>query len=89
MQDKRSTKDVFIDAVKDHLNGTPNASHPVQFIGYTDEYCVCTLCGAVVPYTDAWMNTHRKNHDDHNHVHDAIEKEARNYKSPPTYGQAF
>jgi hypothetical protein len=93
---ERTTHDVFAEAVQDNLNGTPHASHPVQFeesVAQDDDlYAIlpnlvgCTLCGAVVFDTERWRDLHRENHDKHNQVHAAIEHEARRYKSPPRYG---
>lgn len=88
---ERTTHDVFEDAVQDELNGTPHASHPVQFeevpaSSHWGSAVACTLCGALVENAERWRDLHRKNHDDHNKVHAAIENEARRYKSPPRYG---
>ena len=83
----RTTSDVFVDAVRDYLNGTPNASHPVQFESTgSSRFVVCTLCGAAVPAKDKWQDMHRKNHDDHNKAHGGIEEQARRYVMPPRYG---
>lgn len=94
----RTVDEVFVDAVRDHLEGTPNASHPVQFVVLgnddplfaqimsIDAVAVCTLCGALVFNTDRWTDLHRKNHDDHNKVHGEIEALARRYVKPPRYG---
>lgn len=88
MTEPRTAHSVFVDAVQDELNGTPNASHPVQFVNTSpgSHFVVCTLCGSTVPRAEEWRDLHRKNHDDHNKVHAAIEHEARRYKSPPRYG---
>lgn len=84
---ERTIHDVFDDAFRDELNGTPNVSHPVQFMSAgTDQFAVCTLCAAVVIDDEMWKALHRSNHDLHNAVHDHIETEARRYKSPPRYG---
>ena len=81
----RDTRDVFIDAVKDHLNGTPDASHPVQFERIAGDLVACTLCGAAVHWDNKWQELHRKNHDDHNKVHGDIETQAHHYTEPPRY----
>lgn len=83
----KTTDEVFVDSVRDLLEGTPNASHPVQFERFTANplIVVCTLCGAVVPYNEKWKNQHRQNHDDHNRVHDGIESQARSYVPEPRY----
>lgn len=88
MKPDRTTAEVFVDAVRDELNGTPNASHPVQFrdLPYHEGLVGCTLCGSVVADADEWKDQHRENHDKHNRVHDKIEAEALSYKSPPRYG---
>lgn len=81
--------DVFIDAVRDHLNGTPNANHPVQFEAAElapGMVVACTLCGALVMDTEEWRKTHRDNHDKHNGVHARIERQAGSYVPPPLYG---
>ncbi len=80
----KTTDEVFVDAVRDELNGTPNASHPVQFMQVSPDVWVdaCTLCGALVVDRDL----HRKNHDEHNKVHDGIETQARRYVPAPRYG---
>lgn len=85
---RRTTSDVFVDAVRDELNGTPHASHPVQFeVCMSDPYfAVCTLCGALVPTEEKWKNRHRQSHDDHNKVHASIEREALSYRPAPRYG---
>lgn len=86
MPDTNVTRaDVFIQAVKDNLNGTPNASHPVQFAQVAPGLVGCTLCGSVVLDDDGWRELHRESHDKHNRVHQAIDDEARGYKPPPTY----
>lgn len=80
-----SSRAVFIQAVKDNLNGTPNANHPVQFAVVAPGFVGCTLCGSLVFDDDEWLDLHRKNHDKHNQIHAQIEDEAGRYKSPPTY----
>lgn len=87
MKSDRTSAEVFVDAVRDELNGTPHASHPVQFVQVGVPYTVaCTLCGSLVSIDQKWQDKHRKNHDDHSRVHGKIETEARRYKSPPVYG---
>lgn len=84
----KTTNEVFVDSVRDLLEGTPNASHPVQFERVLADpyFVVCTLCGAAVPFSGKWQDLHRQNHDEHNRVHDGIEVQARRYIPAPRYG---
>lgn len=93
-KEPRLVDDVFVDAVRDALAGTPNSSHPVQFKDVTvvqspwgvAPIVACTLCGALIQGTEEWEKLHRSNHDAHNKVHEGIETQARRYVSPPRYG---
>lgn len=73
--ERRTTSEVSVDAVRDALDGTPGASHPVQFedlpsVSVSLPLVACTLCGAVVYNSERWKAQHRQNHNDHNKVHD-------------------
>ena len=80
------SREVFLRAVEDHLNGTPHARHPVQFrsvyVPADGQVAECTLCGAVVADEDL----HRAWHDAHVSVHNSILREAHAYSAPPRYG---
>ncbi len=81
----RTSRDVFVDAVRDNLNGTPNASHPVQFepSRVSLRLMRCTLCHAVVEANDA--DDHRHWHDCHVKEHDRIMEQARRHVPEPRY----
>lgn len=83
---EHTANDVFVNAVRDELNGTPNASHPVQYEPLlVDGLVGCVLCGSAVDDSERWKDLHRESHDKHNRVHASIESEAHRYKSPPRY----
>lgn len=79
--------EVFIEAVEDHLNGTPNARHPVQF---SEEKRLiwplskCLFCFALVEAAD--HDDHREFHDNQNAELSRIMEQANRYVSPPVYG---
>ena len=85
MKDQPNSKDVFVQAVKDHLDGTPHAHHPVQFEEFTSLVMVrCTLCHATVP--EHYQDDHRRWHDSHVRVHDQILAQAERHTPAPRFG---
>lgn len=81
-----NSKEVFLQAVKDHLDGTPHAHHPVQFTPalFVRHLVVCSLCWAIVQESDA--DEHRNWHDKHVGEHDRIMQQAQRYVPAPRYG---
>lgn len=84
MSDQPTTHEVFVQAVKDHLDGTPYKHHPVQFDFLKDIFFRCTLCKSVV--SDSDREGHRKWHDLHMREHDRIMRVAQEYTPPPRFG---
>lgn len=86
-QKPKTAREVFIEAVEDGLNETPNARHPVQFsqVQLTGAIVMrCSLCKSLVLVTD--QDDHRDWHDKHVAEHDRIMQQAIRYVEPPTYG---
>lgn len=82
-----TSKEVFVQAVKDHLDGTPHAHHPVQFEPVKvprGGLVSCTLCWAVVK--EAHADEHRRWHDKHVRAHDRIMEQAQRHVPEPRYG---
>lgn len=62
--------------------------HPVRFdpVVGADGISTCVVCGALVARSTYWEEVHRKNHDQHNEIHNDLERQARSYVMPPRYG---
>lgn len=84
MTQRPTSKDVFVQAVKDHLDGTPHAHHPVQFESINAYLDRCSLCFSVVHHRD--QGGHRKWHDEHVRVHDQILEQSQQHVPEPRYG---
>lgn len=69
-----TSREVFEQAVKDELNGTPNAHHPVQFETFACVMVRCTLCHAAVP--EDHRDAHRQWHNTHVRIHEEIAESA-------------
>lgn len=68
--DGPTSREVFEQAVRDQLDGTPHANHPVQFEMFPGIMVRCTLCHAAVPAD--FQDDHRQWHNAHVRIHEEI-----------------